>query len=878
VIGETLGVYHIHSRLGAGGMGEVYRARDTRLGRDVAVKVLPTVFTTDTERCARFEREARLLASLNHRHIGAIYGIEGPDATTGLRALILELVEGETLAERIARKPLKIAEALDIAGQIADALDAAHEKGIVHRDLKPANVKIAPDGTVKVLDFGIAKAIEEQGAVGPAAVTDLVSQAFVIIGTAAYMSPEQARGGRVDKRTDIWAFGCVLFEMLAGKPAFARETVTDTLARVVDGDPDWSLLPVDVPAGARDLLRRCLEKDVRQRLRDIGDARIAQLAASAPSGVAASARSSWRARLAWLFGGTVVAATAIAAWGLWPAPATPPAPAPSLRRLTDFVGEEEWPAVSPDGKTVAFVARADGVRQIWLRLLTGGTPLQITRDAVDHEEPRWSPDSSSLVYFTRPPTPDSSGTIWEISAFGGEPRRLTSATGSGDVSRDGALAVPRLNGDRIELVTLTRDGKTVRSQLLPGGGEYGSVRWSPNGQWLAFQRLDEVFNQQVVVMPAAGEELSIVARSARSRGYAWLADSSGLVYASSAGSTILYPPTMNLHVVRLDGTGDRPVTFGDISYTQPDVLPSGAIVAARTQLKSDLWRFPVDGTPLENASNGVRITRQTGQVQTASVSPDGREVAYLSDSGGHGNIWISKTDGSGSRQITFEQDPAVSIGVPIWSRTSDEISVIVTRNGETGLYLVRSDGTPLRELVANGIGASWTTDDAWIYYATASAAKQCLQKIEVATGTIQEVRCDEAIAPAVNDPERGGPIYYVRYPNAVRDAEIRRADRADAPSTLLAQIALDRIADHPRQLVPTLSNDGALLAMPLRAGATTNISVLPTAGGPLRPLTDFGDRVVLISRRVAFSPDDRWIYASVADVDSDIVLLDGILR
>ena len=241
--GRRLGAYQVQARIGVGGMGEVYRARDTKFGRDVAIKILPRHFTSDPDRLARFEREARVLASLNHPHIGAIYGFEDAD---GVRALVLELVEGETLADRIARGPIPLNDALTIARQIADALDAAHEKGIVHRDLKPANIKITPDGIVKVLDFGLAKA-----ASGDAATADLTqsptvtvggTREGVILGTAAYMSPEQARGQTVDKRTDIWAFGCVLYEMLTGRAAFARDTLTDTLAAVVEGRPNWSLL------------------------------------------------------------------------------------------------------------------------------------------------------------------------------------------------------------------------------------------------------------------------------------------------------------------------------------------------------------------------------------------------------------------------------------------------------------------------------------------------------------------------------------------------------------------------------------------------------------------------------------------------------------
>ena len=275
LIGQQIGTYKVVSRLGAGGMGEVYRARDTKLGRDVAIKVLPPRFTADRDRLARFEHEARLLAALNHSHIGAIYGFEnaGP-----LCALVLELVEGPTLADRLAKGPLPLTEALTIASQIAEALEAAHEKGVIHRDLKPANIKIAPDGTVKVLDFGLAKASGGTGATPdltqlPTLTIDATREGL-IVGTPAYMSPEQARGQAVDKRTDIWAFGCVLYEMLTGRAPFPGATISDIIVSVLERDPDWGALPDNIPPNVRQLLHRCLEKNTKARLRDIGDARI----------------------------------------------------------------------------------------------------------------------------------------------------------------------------------------------------------------------------------------------------------------------------------------------------------------------------------------------------------------------------------------------------------------------------------------------------------------------------------------------------------------------------------------------------------------------------------------------------------------------------
>jgi len=362
-------VYKVVSLLGAGGMGEVYRARDTKLGRDVAVKFLPRAFTTDPDRLARFEREARMLASLNHPHIGGIYGFEEYD---GAPALVLELVEGLTLAERVAKGPISLNESLGIAKQIADALDAAHERGIVHRDLKPANIKITPDGVVKVLDFGLAKVFA--GESGPdltqsPTVTVGGTRGGAILGTAAYMSPEQARGQPVDKRADIWAFGCVLYEMLTGRLAFPGQTVSDVIAAILEREPDWSVLPTATPPAVRELLRRCFEKDPKQRLRDIGDARFNLETTSNPLVSSLSTRAHRRVIL--VAAGAAIVVVALTAAGVTKLvrmddhfhPVTRLAiPLADSDVITTFT---PLAAVSRDGKRVVYVAN----RRLYLRSL-----------------------------------------------------------------------------------------------------------------------------------------------------------------------------------------------------------------------------------------------------------------------------------------------------------------------------------------------------------------------------------------------------------------------------------------------------------------------------------------------------------------------------
>jgi hypothetical protein len=359
LVGRRLGAYQVQAALGAGGMGEVYRARDTKLGRDVAIKILPRAFTNDPERLKRFEREARMLAALNHPNIGAIYGLEDAD---GMHALVLELVDGETLADRIARGPLPLKDALAVARQIVDALDAAHERGIVHRDLKPSNVALTRDGTVKVLDFGLAKASADGSSPdltnSPTITVDRTRDG-TILGTPAYMSPEQARGQAVDKRTDIWAFGCVLYEMLTGHVAFPGKTIQDTLAGVLEREPNWALVPATTPPAIGRLLQRCLEKDAKRRVRDIGDAAIEIADAMTSPGKVAEPRS-WAPRWIWgLASGSVAVGLALG-WFI-ALLQQPPVAEDRTVRLTvnppagaEF-GVDTGAAISPDGEMLAFL-------------------------------------------------------------------------------------------------------------------------------------------------------------------------------------------------------------------------------------------------------------------------------------------------------------------------------------------------------------------------------------------------------------------------------------------------------------------------------------------------------------------------------------------
>ena len=422
--GTRLGPYEIQSAIGAGGMGEVYRALDTTLHRDVAIKILSSAVAADRDRLARFRREAQVLASLNHPNIGAIYGFEESTPSTGsgqvaVQALVLELVAGPTLADRIAQGPIALDDALAIGRQIADAVDAAHEQGIVHRDLKPANIKIRPDGTVKVLDFGLAKALDSGPATinestSPTMTTPAMTQMGVILGTAAYMSPEQARGRAADKRSDVWAFGCVLFEMLTGDQLFRGETITDVLAAVVKDQPDLGRVPVKV----RRLVQSCLEKDPKRRLQAIGDAWLLMDDRAELTRPTRRHRwVPWAAALAVALG--VVAALA----------SISPQPARDLRALAFHVNPPPGMAfqsflggasISPDGQTLSFVAvTAGGVSSLWVRPRDSVSPSRLpgTDGAV---YPFWAPDGRSLGFF-------AGGRLKRIALSGGLPTDLAPA-------------------------------------------------------------------------------------------------------------------------------------------------------------------------------------------------------------------------------------------------------------------------------------------------------------------------------------------------------------------------------------------------------------------------------------------------------------------
>ena len=694
--GTRLGPYEVVAPLGAGGMGEVYRAHDTRLKRDVAIKVLPASFTQDADRVTRFQREAELLATLNHPNIAGIYGLEeSPSTGSGQAAtiaIVLELVEGDTLADRIARGPLAIDEAVGIARQLIDALEAAHEKGVIHRDLKPANVKVTPDGKVKVLDFGLAKMLEGADvARGFSPATQSMSptlsvhatHAGVILGTAAYMSPEQARGKRVDRRTDIWAFGCLLFEMLAGKSAFAGEEISDTLAFVITKEPDWSALPAATPAPILKLLRRCLEKDRNRRLADIADARFEldeALTTPAPAvavvPVASKRRSTMLAIAAAVLGLATIALAAVVV-SLLRSAETPAvvrfAIPPPDKTAFDFayIGINGG-TVSPDGRRLLFTARdAAGKVQLWVRPIDSlvAQPLAGTENTTGAY---WSPDSRFIGFV-------ADGKLKKTDLSGAPPVTLCNAPAprGGTWGRDGIIVFAPNNIGPLFRVSAAGGEPAPVTRLQTGQRSHRLPSFLPDGRHFVF-------------FAAATGTPGIFLGSL---------DSEETKRLQAADSNAIYAPPGYLLFVR-QGTllaqafDARKLELAGEPFPIAERVASDPAngVAAFSVSDNGVLTYR-QGTAIGEGMQLAWFDRQGKQIESigepdpyrgVDVSPDGLRVAAHRHEGLGGDIWLlERTRGTTSR---FTFDASQDNSSPVWSPDGSQIAFGSLRGGSWGLY------------------------------------------------------------------------------------------------------------------------------------------------------------------------------------------------
>ena len=687
-------------------MGQVFRATDTRLKRQVAIKILPPSVAADYDRLARFQREAEVLASLNHPNIGGIHGLE---ESGGVTALVLELVEGPTLADRIAQGAIPIDEALPIAKQIAEALEAAHEQGVIHRDLKPANIKVRPDGTVKVLDFGLAKAMEPIGAVSsspsvsPTITTPAMTHAGMILGTPAYMSPEQARGKPVDKRSDIWAFACVLYEMLTGTRAFPGDDVTDTTVSVLSKEPDWSALPSLTPAFVRVLLRRGMDKNPKRRLRDIGDARL--VLEGAFEGVGAEMVGTATApggRLAWMaFAVALLAATALAVPAVLYFRAGPvDAPETRLDIVTPETTDPLSFALSPDGRQLVFAASGDGQQRLWLRPLdkTTAQPLAGTEGA---SVPFWSPNGRSLGFY-------ASGQLKRIDLAGGSAQPLATvqnARGGTWGPDDTILFAPTITGPLFRIPAM--GGRAVAVTTLEKHLGHRFPQFLPGGRQFLFHALGTPGTGGIYLGSLDGPEITRLTA----------ADAAG-VYAP--GGMLLFVQAGTLLAQRLDleqrALVGNPVTVADpvgvdgftgavaLSVSSTGLVAYRAGVASRRQLT---W-FDRSGKPL-----GVVGAPDENNLLAPRVSPDGRRVAAHRTVQGNVDIFLLDAD----RTTRFTFDAALD-RFPVWSPDGGRIVFDSNRRGSRDLYQASSARAGSEKLLLESAqnASDWSTDGRFISY------------------------------------------------------------------------------------------------------------------------------------------------------------------
>src|SRR5262245_56064307 len=719
--GSRLGPYEIQSAIGAGGMGEVYRATDLNLGREVAIKVLPDAFAKDPERMARFEREAKTLASLNHPNVAVIHGLE---KSQGTYALVMELVEGEDLSQRITRGRIPLDEALPIAHQIAEALEAAHEQGIIHRDLKPANIKVRPDGAVKVLDFGLAKLGESFGSsTSNASLSQTITSPAmmtgggVLLGTAAYMAPEQAKGRPADKRSDIWAFGCVLYEMLTGQRAFTGEDVTDTLANVLKSEPDWASVPDVVPPAIRALVRSCLRKDRHHRLGDIAAVRFAldELPVDAPGTSAVGRTPAWRRAMP--VAGLGILISVIAALVVWQVKTPTPSPVIRLTLPTGegetLVGAGRLLAISPDGSRVAYVSNSG----LYVRSLSASQPKKLVAnesEGIRIPNIAFSPDGQFIAFYSA-----SDQTLKRISVSGGAPVTLcaTAAPNGIDWSPEGIVfavvrkGVMRVNpdgGTPKTLVDVPAGQFVVSPQLLPGGRsvlftvaeasaaldfdraqitvqsldsgkrhvlvEGAGARYVPTGHLLyALGGVLWAVPFDIQRQQLTGAPVAVVEGVARGTGVVGTATAQ---FSVADAGTLVYvpgPPALSSsrrQLVSIDADGNsRPLNVTPGAYASPRIAPGGSSLAVVIDngKNVDIWIADLTG-----ASSLRRLTFE-GRNRFPVWSPDGRRVMFQSDRQGDRAIWWQPADGSGVAERLTRADGGVAHIPEAWIGHTDNV-------------------------------------------------------------------------------------------------------------------------------------------------------------------------------------------------------------
>jgi eukaryotic-like serine/threonine-protein kinase len=716
--GSHVGSYEIVELIGGGGTGEVYRARDTKLNREVAIKVLLPALANDPDRLARFDREAEILASLDHPGIARIYGLEDVD---GVRALVMELVEGPTLAERAARGPLPLAETLQIAQRVAEAVEAAHEQGIVHRDLKPANIKLRPDGAVKVLDFGLAKAFDPIASGNDATSSPTtLTEAGLILGTAAYMSPEQARGKPVDRRTDVWAFGCIVYELLTGVRAFGGETMSDTLAAVIEREPDWTRLPPGTPGAILRLLRRTIDKNPARRLHDIADARIeiedAIAGGRTPDRIAARASKRWNRAF---IGATILLAGVVLGF----VAASRRSTGMQAFKFVPFAAEriqQLSPAWSRDGKNLAYLAEVDGIREVFVRSLDAAVPTQITKSATSCSSPLWSPDGTRVYYI-------ANSTLSYVGAAGGSPQLVLQDAGAASIAPDGAaFAILRGAGGNRTLWIAPARGEPYQYKTPPFPERFtrsDSIAFAPDGSKIAVlieQQTGPSLSFELWVVPYPSgpprRALGPLPSSSGPIGFgriSWAADSRHIVLQNA------FPDEpSHLYVVDATAGSIRPLTSGTGEEWTPAVSPDGTRVAFASGTDDfDIVQVSMDGAD-------VRSLLATGRSEQAPEwSPDGSRFAYITNMHGRQELWLHGEHDVWSTPV-LKRDME---GLPTWyflerpafSPDGQKIAYGVILGTQHAIWISPVTGgrpIPIDRESPDQHGPAWSPDGNWIAY------------------------------------------------------------------------------------------------------------------------------------------------------------------
>jgi Tol biopolymer transport system component len=881
--------YRLAEKIGEGGMGVVYRALDTKLSRHVAVKILSDTFAEDPERLARFEREAKMLASLNHPNIAAIHGL---DQDGGVRFLVLELVPGATLAERLDKGPLSMQEALGVARQVAEGLEAAHDRGIIHRDLKPANIKITPEGKVKVLDFGLAKEAEAErrgsDPLDSPTVTSDHTRADVILGTAAYMSPEQARGKPLDKRTDIWSFGCVLYEALTGRQVFSGETVSDCIARILERDPDWKALPESVPGSVVGLLRRCLQKDARNRLRDIGDARIeigeilaATRGAAGAMGPGPGARPKWQ-----VAAGLGVLASAFALAGALVGRRTLSSAVPGtgqgpnlveVARLTHDPGISEWPTWSPDGTTLAFVSNRDGNFDIYVRRVDGGQEVNITADPAQDFQPAFSPDGNQIAFVSTRSSRTGmiqigadfglefrtfGGDLWAIPALGGQARRLARDANfpawSTDAQRIAYVSGPENHRTILEI---GKDGGTSRIVLASDASswEIVRVRYSPGGTWLSF----ETTVGEVWLVPVAGGQPRRLTMSATS--HVWEASGRRLYYLSRGmeGGTRLISVEIDEANGELRGEA-RTLTWMTGVLRNLDVSRDGRrLVVSELEGSLNLTLLPLK--PGGGAPDGPEQILSRGQVidRNPAFSPDGRRIAFVSDRLGPMNIWILDLKTARQRRLQLPGDD-LGANAPQWSPDGRSLALLRFRSGGAqSLWLAAVDGSQAEELmptITRLNNCAFSPDGRSILYESVVDSTRQVLSFDLASRKSKQMSSSPGDKYEPHWSPDGRHLVYVS--NASGSLQVRRMPVGGGEEEVLTQ-------GDERMRHLSFSSDGRWIYV---QPSHRNVYRFSAGGGPLQPITDFPESGLFIEEPT-LSADGRFLAYSRSNGGASLWLM-----